>query len=405
MSDIWITGVGAATPLGCDAKTIGDRLLAGTSGVRRITHFRADDHPAQIAAMVDEIPCPALFDRREFAQASRLEQLFLRCCVTALDDAGWGPKREETRLGLVLGTATEWNWTWEREYFEEGRPTVFQEQVERPSVVQRVNSVLGLRGPALSLSAACASGNFAFMLARRWLELGWVDAVLTGAGDLGVTPLIMAGFGNLRALSRRNADPPAASRPFDKGRDGFVVGEGGVVFLLEKAEMARARGARGYARLAGCGAASDAFHMVIPSSDPEPAASAMQQAFRQARVNPEEVGYINAHATSTPVGDVAECRVLQRVFGAALPSIPVSSTKSMTGHLLTAAAAIEALTCIIALQRQALPPTINLHDPDPECPLLHVANQAQERRVDVAVSNSFGFGGSNTCAVFKRLVA
>jgi 3-oxoacyl-[acyl-carrier-protein] synthase II len=224
---------------------------------------------------------------------------------------------------------------------------------------------------------------------------------LAGACDMAVTPMSLAGFGNLRALSRRNDEPELASRPFDKERDGFVMGEGGAVFVLERAESARRRSARVYAEVAGCGASSDAHNMVIPSPNPEPATLAMRQALSDARVNPADVDYINAHATSTPVGDIAEARVLEAVFGTALPCVPVSSTKSMTGHLLTAAAAVEAVACLVAMERMALPPTINLHQPDPECNLRHVANQAEVHQVRVAVSNSFGFGGSNTCLVLR----
>jgi len=251
------------------------------------------------------------------------------------------------------------------------------------------------------MSAACASGNYAIALARRWLQLDWVDVCLAGACDMAITPMTLAGFGNLRALSRRNDDPQAASRPFDRDRDGFVMGEGGAMFVLERADRARRRGARVYAEVAGCGASSDAYHMVIPSPHPEPAIAAMRQAIADARLDPSEIDYVNAHATSTPVGDQAEAKVLETVFGSHTATMPVSATKSMSGHLLTAAAAIEALACIIALDRQAIPPTINLHHPDPECRLRHVPNQAQEHRVRVTASNSFGFGGSNTCLILR----
>jgi 3-oxoacyl-[acyl-carrier-protein] synthase II len=220
---------------------------------------------------------------------------------------------------------------------------------------------------------------------------------------MAVTPMALAGFGNLRALSRRNAEPEAASRPFDCDRDGFVMSEGGAVFVLEPEATARPRGARAYAAVAGYGASSDAHNMVIPSPDPEPAVAAVRQALADARVAPADVDYINAHATSTPVGDIAEARVLAAVFGEAIRRVPTSSTKSMTGHLLTAAAAVEALACLVAMERRALPPTINLDDPDPECDLCHVANQAWSRGVRVAVSNSFGFGGSNTCLVLRAV--
>jgi 3-oxoacyl-[acyl-carrier-protein] synthase II len=218
---------------------------------------------------------------------------------------------------------------------------------------------------------------------------------------MAVTPMSLAGFGNLRALSRRNDQPELASRPFDQERDGFVMGEGGAVFVLERADSASKRSAHVYGEVAGCGASSDAHNMVIPSPHAEPAVEAMRQALADASLNPSEIDYLNAHATSTPVGDVAEARVLEAVFGSALPQVPVSSTKSMTGHLLTAAAAVEALACLIAMERQALPPTINLQQPDPDCPLRHVANVAEDHKVRAAVSNSFGFGGSNTCLVLR----
>src|SRR5262249_33398428 len=221
--------------------------------------------------------------------------------------------------------------------------------------------------------------------------------------DLGVTPLCLAGFGNLRALSRRNGDPEGASRPFDRDRDGFVMSEGGAVFVLEPAPLVRQRSARVYGCIAGCGASSDAYNMVIPSPHPEPAVAAMRQALADARIDPTDVDYVNAHATSTPVGDIAEARVLEEVFGPALARVPVSSTKSMTGHLLTAAAAAEAVACLAAMDRRAVPPTINLENPDPECRLCHVANQARPHTVRTAVSNSFGFGGSNTCLVLTAV--
>jgi 3-oxoacyl-[acyl-carrier-protein] synthase II len=399
-SNVCITGIGAATPLGNAYAEIAANLLDGKSGVRTVTCFPVHDHPSQIAAGVDSVPCPDDFSPQMFAGLPRTEQLVLWCAVRALRDADWWDRRSSVRVGIVLGTAAEWHTIWETDYLGGGK-YIFQPQCHIESVVHRTRRALDLTGPALSLSAACASGNYAFALARRWLELDWVDVCLTGGGDMGITPITLAGFANLRALSRRNDNPQAASRPFDKERDGFVIGEGGVLFALEKEESARKRSARVYAKVAGFGASSDAFHMVIPSSDPKPATAAVRGALHDARVPADAVDYINAHATSTPVGDVAECRVLETVFGPALARVPVSSTKSMTGHLLTGAAAFEALACIIALERQALPPTINLQHPDPDCRILHVANQAQERPVAVTMSNSFGFGGSNTCLILR----
>jgi 3-oxoacyl-[acyl-carrier-protein] synthase II len=399
---VWITGVGAATPLGYDYATIADGLLAGRSGVRRVEGFDVSEHPSQIAGQLDQVPCPAGYDPAEFARLHRLEQLVLWCCHAALRDAGWWERRSAVRMGLVLGIGAEWLVLWEDDALH-GGTRVRDGAQDGESVVGIARRKLGLSGPAVSVSAACASGNYALAQARRWLEMGWVDVCLAGACDMAVTPMSLAGFGNLRALSRRNGDPSAASRPFDKGRDGFVMGEGGAMFVLEPAATARTRSARVYGRVAGCGASSDAHNMVIPSPDPAPAMAAMRQALADAGVAPEAVDYVNAHATSTPVGDAAEANVLKGVFGDAVSRVPVSSTKSMTGHLLTAAAAAEALACVVAMQRGAVPPTINLDDPDPDCPLCHVPNQARERPVRVAVSNSFGFGGSNTCLVLQKV--
>lgn len=394
-----ITGLGAATPIGNDYAVIGDNLLAGVSGIRRVEAFDVKDQPSQVAGMVGDLPCPAEIDAAWYAGRGETERLAIHCAVQSLQSAGVWERRRTLRVGIALGQAGEWSRLWERD-FERGGSRIAQPEREEP-LANRLAIGLGLDGPAVTLSAACASGNFAISLARRWLELGWADICLAGAADLAVTPLTLAGFGNLRALTRRNDDPRAASRPFDADRDGFVMGEGGALFVMERAERAQRRGAKMYAQVAGCGASSDAHHMVIPSPDPGPATAAMRQAIADAGLTAGDVDYVNAHATSTPVGDVAEAKVLEGVFGDHLPNVSVSSTKSMTGHLLSAAAAFEALACIVALERQAAPPTINLDNPDPQCHLRHVPHHAEERRVRVAVSNSFGFGGSNTCLVLK----
>ncbi|HEV3202738.1 MAG TPA: beta-ketoacyl-[acyl-carrier-protein] synthase family protein [Gemmataceae bacterium] len=399
---VWITGVGAVTPLGNTYQTIADGFLEGRSGVRLVTGFDVSDHPSQIAGLVNDIGCPLDMNPAEFSGLHRLEQVILSCSSAALVNAAYWESREELRVGVVLGLGAEWLEVWEADGLQGGN-RVYDPALNTTSMVREICRRLRLSGPALSISAACASGNYALAQARRWLELGWVDICLAGACDMGVTPMSLAGFGNLRALSRRNDEPQAASRPFDKGRDGFVMGEGGAVFVLEPETRARRRGISPYAEVAGFGASSDAHNMVIPSPDPEPATAAMRQALADAGIEPAEIDYINAHATSTPRGDAAEAKVLEAVLGDAIHAVPVSSTKSMTGHLLTAAAAVEALACLIAIERSALPPTINLLEPDPECDLCHVANQARSQKVRVAVSNSFGFGGSNTCLVLKAV--
>ncbi len=400
LNRVWITGVAGVTPLGEEYAEIAAALLAGRSGVRRVSRFDISNHPSQIAGQFDRLACPAGCAAEEFDGLDRLDQIVLSCSIRALRDAGYWDQRSALRVGLVLGLGNEWFELWESDTLR-GGARVFTPERDRESLVHTTRRRLGLSGPALAISAACASGNHAIALARRWLRLGWVDACLAGACDAGVSPLSMAGFGNLRALSRRNDDPEAASRPFDRDREGFVMGEGGAVFLLERPETARRRGARVYAEVAGCGASSDAYHMVIPSPDPEPPAMAVRRALADARLAPSEINYINAHGTSTPVGDVGEARVLRAVLGEYHRDVPVSSTKSMTGHLLAAAAAVEALACIIAIEHQAVPPTINLDHPDPECDLCHVPHQARPQPIRWAVSNSFGFGGSNTCLVLK----
>ncbi|MCS7045507.1 MAG: beta-ketoacyl-[acyl-carrier-protein] synthase family protein [Gemmataceae bacterium] len=398
--EVGITGVGAVTPLGHRYEEIADRLLAGQSGVRRIEHFDASQHPCRIAGLIDTIPCPPGVEPRVFAQGPRLEQLLHACCGLALADAGLWSARSELRVGIVLGMGAEWLIRWEDDAFAGGDAMYHPERPHQP-LVRLLQERLGLHGPVASVAAACASGNYAIAQARRWLQLGWADVCLAGAGDLGVSRLALAGFGNLRALTRRNDNAAAASRPFDRGRDGFVAAEGGAVFVLEPLTAARRRGARLYAAIAGFGASSDAYHMVIPSPDPTPGATAIRRALADARCNVDDIDYINAHATSTPVGDIAEARILHAALGPEVKSIPVSSSKSMSGHLLTAAAAFEALVCLIALDRQAVPPTINLEDPDPECDLCHVAQTARPHRLRSALSNSFGFGGSNTCLIVR----
>lgn len=396
----WITGVGAATSLGNSYAEIARRLLAGESGVRTIDHFDTSEHECRIAAFIHTLPCPDVFDQARFDAHSRLDQLGIWCCSAALADAGLWDQRKELRIGVVLGVGAEAAHHWEKQAAENGGEINDPARDAEP-LINVVGRELALRGPAMTISTACASANHALGLARRWLRMGWADVCLAGGCDMGVTPMGMATFSNLRALSQRNDDPAGASRPFDRSRDGFVLAEGGAVFVLESAARARRRSARAYAELAGCGYSSDAHHIIIPRPDSGPVEKAIRAALADAGVMPTDIDYINAHATATPVGDVAESLAIQRVLGNAADRIPVSSTKSMTGHLLTGASAIEAIACMAALENQAVPPTINLDDVDPACALCHVPHVAQERQVKIAVSNAFGFGGSNSCVVFR----
>jgi 3-oxoacyl-[acyl-carrier-protein] synthase II len=395
-----ITGVGAATPLG-DFATFSDNLLAGKSAARAVTDNQAEAAVRIPACLADDPPVPPGWSDIAFRSLSRTEQFVLWCCLCALNDAGLERGCSAARIGLVLGTGAEWLRRWEGNWAA-GGAEVYEGRADSPTLAATAAKHLLITGPVATVAAACASGNYALAQARRWIELGLVDACLAGGVET-ITPICRSAFNNLRALSKRVDDPQRASRPFDKNRDGFVIGEGAAMMVLESAARAERRGARVYAEIAGFGATSDAFHMIIPSSDPAPAAEAMRRALADAAIQPDEIDYINAHATSTPVGDKAEARALKTVFGDSLRTIPVSSTKSMTGHLLSAAAAVEALACLAAIDRQAIPPTINLDSPDPDCDLRHVPHQAISHPVRVALSNSFGFGGSNTSLVLRKV--
>jgi 3-oxoacyl-[acyl-carrier-protein] synthase II len=363
------------------------------------------EYPSQIGGCLRPIATPRGVNPATFAALSRAEQMVVWCAAQALHDAECWEQRASLRVGVVLGAGAECLIDWEEDRYQEGRQLL--DPLSKPrGLAHCIPEVLGLdpdRCLVATVGAACASGNYALAQGRRWLELGWVDVCLAGGCERGVTPMSLACFGNLRALSRRNDEPQRASRPFDRSRDGFVLSEGGALFVLEAWEQARRRGARVRACLSGCAATSDACHPIIPSADPQPASRAVGLALQDASVQPEQIDYINAHATSTSVGDIAETRALHLALGSAVRHIPISSTKSMTGHLLSGAASMDVLACLTALERQAIPPTINLYDPDPECDLCHVPHQALPHRVEVAISNAFGFGGSNTCVVLRRV--
>ena len=400
---IAITGIGAVSPLGHSFDAIADSLLAGRSGVRSVDpgEFARESH--QFAAAVDAIPTPpdgiCRPDDRGFAGLTRLEQMVLSPVAHAVADAGLALLRDRLRVGLVLGIGAEHLKMWELDFLAGGR------QVFEPSradtLVHDVARIMRLRGPAVTVAAACASSGYAMGLGRSWLEAGWVDACVVGGCDV-LSPTALAAFYNLRALSRRSDDPAKASRPFDRDRDGFVMGEGGACFVLERLSAARGRDVRVYGELAGVGMSSDAAHMVTPCSDPTQAAHAITQALADAQVAADSIDYVNAHAAGTPVGDAAEAGAIRRALGSAADRVPVSSTKSMSGHLISGAAAFEAVACLAAIARQAVPPTLNLDHPDEQCQLDHVPHVARERRVRVTASNSFGFGGANLCLVIRE---
>lgn len=401
-----ITGVGAVSPLGNSLADIAAGLLAGHSGIRAIDPGAFAREPRQFAAPVPDIPVPPAdltgLDATAFASLDRLERLCLAPLAAALADADLHPAAAGPggpRIGLVLGLGAEHLKRWEGDFLA-GGIRVFEPRRDR-TIVQALARRLQIRGPAVTVAAACASSGYAMAMGRSWIRAGWVDACVVGGCDI-LSPTAIAAFYNLRALSRRSDEPAKASRPFDKARDGFVMGEGGAFFVLERHAAAVARGARRHAELAGVGMSSDGVHMVIPSADPVQAAAAITAALVDADARPADVDYVNAHAAGTPVGDVAEAGAIRLALGTAADGVPVSSTKSMSGHLISGAAAFEALACLVALDRQAVPPTVNLDEPDPQCPLDHVPHVARRHRVRLAASNSFGFGGSNLCLVLRE---
>jgi 3-oxoacyl-[acyl-carrier-protein] synthase II len=399
--DVWITGLGLGTPLGWDFATVADRLMAGTSGIQAIQAFDTSEQSCKIGGVLTATPVPTGFDADRFRTFPEWEQLQIWCAVQARRDAGIWESRSELRIGIVIGIGAEWVWYWGRD-MGAGRRGLEPEK-DSEGEVRFLQKELELRGPISTVAAACASGNIALGVGRQWIRQGLADIVLAGAAEQTMTPLSLASFGNLRALTRRNDNPAAASRPFDLDRDGFVMADGGAIFVLESEEAARRRGAKTYGAVSGFAATSDAFHLVTPGDDPQYAAEAVRLALRDAHANAEDVDHINAHATSTPQGDIFESRALCQAIGNHISNVPVSGTKSMTGHMLGAASAVEAAFCLMAFDRQTVPPTINLERPDPECPLRHVPNQAQAHPVNLAISTSFGFGGSNTCVVLRKV--
>lgn len=399
---IVITGIGATTPLGDSFTAITENLLAGVSGVRSIPPHAFAREDRQFAAPVAEIPLPAAaacgLDEAAFRALPRFDQLSLSPITHAIADAGLPGGYPSARIGLVLGQGAEHLKVWDFDFLDAGK-RVFEQRLD-PALVHRLAGHVGVTGPAVTTAAACASSGYSMALGRSWLDAGWVDACIVGGCDI-LSPTALAAFYNLRALSRRSDDPAKASRPFDRDRDGFVMGEGGVFFVLERHSDAVRRGGRIYGELAGVGMSSDSHHMVAPCMNPENAARAIAMALEDAGVAPEEVDYVNAHAAGTPVGDAAEAGAIRMALGDAADRVAVSSTKSMSGHLVSGAAAFEAIACLAAIERQSIPPTTNLDHPDEACRLDHVAHVARPARVRVTASNSFGFGGANLCLVIR----
>ncbi|NOY98783.1 MAG: beta-ketoacyl-ACP synthase II [Chloroflexi bacterium] len=404
-----ITGLGCVSPLGLNVKDTWEGLLAGKSGAAPITHFDASDHKTQFAAEVKGFDGAALFDRRDARRMDRYAQLVMASALQALEDSGLKITDENRdRIGVLIGTGIG------------GIGTLLEQaDVMRERGARRISPFLipmmladtapgmvaiklGVRGPNMSVVTACATGSNALGEASEIIRRGSADVMLAGGGEAAITKLTMAGMNVMGALSTRNDDPQRASRPFDRNRDGFVMGEGSAVLVLESLEAAQARGARILAELTGYGTSDDAYHISAPSEGGAGAALCMQWALESAGLRPEDIDYVNAHGTSTKLNDRSETQAIKTVLGERAYDIPVSSTKSMTGHLLGASGALEAMICTKILQEGIIPPTINYETPDPECDLDYVPNQARPARPRHIMSNSFGFGGHNATLIISR---
>jgi 3-oxoacyl-[acyl-carrier-protein] synthase II len=405
-----ITGIGAVTPLGNDAETSWQMLVAGESGAADITQFDSTDYFVHFACEVKDFDPSNWIDRKQARRMDRFAQLILAAARQAEADSGIAIEPDADRIGASIATGIGGIRS-----FQDCYDTLIKRGPDRvnpfaiPCIIPNmgagwVSMELGTRGPLSSECTACAASNMAIGQGLDDIRLGRADAMLCGGTESAINQVGIAGFGAMRALSRRNDDPKRASRPFDAGRDGFVMGEAGAVLVLEELERARARGAKIYAEVAGYGLSSDAKHVTEPDPTGVNPARAMKMAFSDAGIDSSEIDYVNAHGTSTPLGDAAETRVLKLALGEEKAyKTPVSSTKGATGHCLGAGGAVEAIFSTLAIRDGKLPPTINYEVADPECDLDYIPNESRDADVRVAVSNSFGFGGHNASIVLKRV--
>lgn len=405
-----VTGLGLLSPVGNTVEESWKNIIAGKSGIAAITAFDASGFSARISGSVKNFDSSLYIKPKDLKKMDTFIHYGLAAGIQALDDSGIEVTDENAeRIGVAIGSgigglpAIEKN----RDAFVSGGSRKISPFFVPSSIINMVSGNLsimrGLKGPNIAIVSACTTGAHNIGDAARMISYGDADVMVAGGAEMATCPLGVGGFAAARALSTRNDDPEAASRPWDRDRDGFVLGDGAGVVVLEEYEIAKKRGANIYCELVGYGMSGDAFHMTSPSMAGEGAARCMNNAMNDARLNAEDIGYINAHGTSTPAGDLAETMAVKRAMGDHAYKLVVSSTKSMTGHLLGAAGGIEAIFSILALRDQVIPPTINLENQDPECDLDYVANTARDLKLDVSMSNSFGFGGTNGTCIFKTI--
>jgi len=405
-----VTGLGMVTPLGHDMESTWKAIIAGKSGVAAIDHFDASDLSCQICSRVKNFDASPYMSEKEARKRDYFIQYGMAAAMQAIQDSGLEVSEANAhRIGLAVGSGIGG-----LPLIEKSHAVMLESGPRRISpffipgalinmIAGNLSIQYGMRGPNIALVSACTTGTHNIGVAARTIVYGDADVMIAGASEMATTKLGLAGFASMRALSTRNDAPEKASRPWDKDRDGFVLGDGAGVIVLEEYEHAKARGAKIYAELIGFGMSADAHHMTSPDPEGKGAASAMKASLIDAGIKPEEVQYINAHATSTPAGDELEVKGIKRTFGDHAYQLAVSSTKSMTGHLLGAAGAVEAIFSILAIRDQVAPPTINLENPSESCDLNFVPNQAQPMKIDVSLSNSFGFGGTNGTLVFRKM--
>ena len=409
MRRVVVTGLGVVAPNGIGTQTFWDNLVAGVTGIDRITRFDASSHDSKIAGEVKGFDPLLYMEKKEVKKMDLFIRYALASAIMAVEDAQLNlEEAERGRIGVLIGTGMGGVPALEESYrilLEKGPSRISPFFI--PSIITNLASGwiamrYGLRGPNSCVSTACATGNHAIGDSLELIKRGAADVMIAGGSEAVITPLTIGGFGAMKALSTRNDEPHRASRPFDKGRDGFVMGEGAGVLVLEELQNALRRGATIYAELVGYGMSADAYHMTAPEPEGLGAIASMRLALEAARLGSEEVDYINAHGTSTPVGDAAETNAIKKVFGDHAYRLAVSSVKSMTGHLLGAAGGVESLATVLTIHHGLIPPTINYDEPDPDCDLDYVPNKARQAEVRVALTNSFGFGGTNATLVFKK---
>ena len=405
-----VTGLGIVSPLGNDLATSWDGIVNGRSGIGPITHFDPATFTTRIAGEVRDFDIGKWVSPKDARKMEEFIHYGVAASLMAMEDAGLTVDDSNAeRIGALIGSGIGGLLGIEEQTikFHEGGPRKISPFYVPSTIINmlpgQVSLLTGIKGPNFSAVSACATSNHSIGMAMRMIQYGDADVMIAGGAERGSSPTSVGGFCAMKAMSTRNDDPTRASRPWDKDRDGFVLGDGAGILVLEEYEYAKARGARIYCELAGFGASSDAFHMTAPSEDGEGPARCMVAALKDAGVGVDAVGYLNAHGTSTPLGDVAETRAIKRALGDHAYKTMVSSTKSMTGHLLGAAGGAEAIFSVMALHEGIIPPTINLEEPGEGCDLDYVPNEARQAKVDVAVSNGFGFGGTNGTLVFKRI--